>query len=64
MNTKLKLKIIEKYGSQAEFSTIVGEDESLVSRIVRERRTIDFNRQKKWADALGCKTEDIFVAGN
>ena len=34
MNINLKLKIIEKCGSQAEFSMLVKEDETVISRVI------------------------------
>jgi hypothetical protein len=56
----LKAKIIEKFESQAEFSMKVIEDESLISRVVQERRKLKPERQDAWAKILGCKTKDIF----
>jgi hypothetical protein len=60
MNNKLKFKIIEKFGSQAEFSSVVDEDESAISRIINGRRKLHHQRQRKWANALKCKVTDIF----
>ena len=60
MNKKLKLKIIEQFGSQAEFSTAVDEDESTISRIINGRRTLSAERQETWACVLKCKVNDIF----
>jgi hypothetical protein len=60
MNRKLKAKIIEKFGSQAEFSMKVPEDESIISRVVQERRKLNPERQDVWAIILGCKTKDLF----
>jgi hypothetical protein len=60
MNTKLKAKIIEKYGTQADFAQVIATDESIISRVVRGRRGLDANIQAQWAEVLNCKVEDIF----
>ena len=60
MNTKLKAKIIEKYGTQADFAQVIAADESIISRVVRGRRGLDANIQAQWAEVLNCKVEDIF----
>jgi len=61
VNKKLKLKIVERFGSQAEFSTRVAEDETVISRVILERRKLNPERQRIWAKSLGCKIEDIFT---
>lgn len=61
MNKKLKLKIIEQFDSQANFSQIIKTDESFVSRVVRNRRILSDEKKQKWADALDCKVGDIFI---
>ena len=45
INLILKLLILEKFGSQANFAQTVGADEGLVSRIVHGRRFLP--RKKK-----------------
>jgi len=60
MNKKLKARIIEKYGSQADFAQAIKTDETVVSRIVRGRRTLTPEIQKQWAKVLGCKPKDLF----
>lgn len=60
MNKYLKVKIVEVFGSQADFAQELGVDESLVSRIVRGRRQLPISKQVEWAKALGCSTQDIF----
>ena len=60
MNLKLKSKIVEKFESQANFAQVVKTDESIISRVVRGRRSLPVETQKKWADTLFCKPEDIF----
>jgi hypothetical protein len=61
LNLKLKARIIEKYGSQVDFSEAIKIDETLVSKVVRGRRTLDLEKQIVWADALQCKPKDIFA---
>ena len=60
MNKKLKLLIYEKFGSQAEFSMAVEEDESTISRAIRGRRKLNVEQKKKWAKALGCRPDELF----
>jgi plasmid maintenance system antidote protein VapI len=60
MNKILKAKIIEKYGSQADFAQAIKTDETIISRIIRGRRTLDSETQHTWARVLGCNAEDIF----
>lgn len=60
MNRKLKAKIVENFESQANFAQIIKIDESIISRIVRGRRTLPVEDQQKWAAALGCKAGELF----
>ena len=60
MNKKLKLRIIEIYGSQAEFSMRVPDEESIISRIINGRRGLSEERKALWAKVLKCKVGDIF----
>lgn len=54
MNRKLKAKIIEKFGSQADFAQEIQVDESIVSRIVRGRRVLSPEDQAIWCKVLDC----------
>ena len=60
MNANLRLRIIELYGSQADYSQEIGVSESLVSRVIRGRRKLDAVEQRRWAKALKCKPYQIF----
>ena len=60
MNRQLKLKIVERFGSQAKFSMAVKEDESTISRVLRGRRKLRPDDKNKWAKVLGCLPEDLF----
>lgn len=53
MNQFLKGKIVEKYGSQIEFARVLGEHESIVSRVVRGHRDLDPEERTRWANMLG-----------
>lgn len=63
MNRRLRLKIIERFGTQADFASKVKADETLVSRVIRGRRAISKEMRAAWADALRCAPEDIFENG-
>jgi hypothetical protein len=41
LNLPLKAKIIEKFGSQANFSEVINEPEPAISRTIRGRRKLD-----------------------
>jgi hypothetical protein len=61
MNWLLKQKILEEYGTQADFANAINTDETIVSRVVRGRRKLNPKIRKKWADVLRCKPKDIFA---
>jgi transcriptional regulator with XRE-family HTH domain len=61
MNLKLKAKIIEQFGTQADFGEAIGIDDSIISKIIRGRRTLNPDKQFEWARELGCKPKDIFA---
>ena len=54
MNKILKAKIIENFGTQADFAQEIKVDESIVSRIVRGRRVLSPEDQSKWVKVLNC----------
>ena len=60
MNLKLKLKIIEKFGGQWRFASIVNEHESTVSKVVRNQKILADEKKLLWAKALGCGVEEVF----
>jgi DNA-binding transcriptional regulator YdaS (Cro superfamily) len=60
MNRKLKARIIEVYGSQADFSEEIGVNETVVSRVIRGRSKLEPEKQVVWAKALKCSRKDIF----
>jgi plasmid maintenance system antidote protein VapI len=60
MNRKLKAKIVEMFGTQADFADVIDVDESLVSKIVRGRRELPEDTKQIWADTLGSEIAEIF----
>lgn len=60
MNRKLRIKIVEKFNTQADFAQAVGKDEALISRIVRGRRKLTNENKIEWAKKLDCRPEEIF----
>jgi len=59
-NKKLKLKIIEKYGSQVRFAYENKENESLVSKVIHGWCELDSERQIEWAEALKSTPAELF----
>jgi hypothetical protein len=59
-NKKLEKKIKAKYPSFISFAYVIGEHESLVSKVLNGWRTISEERQEIWAQALDCEAEEIF----
>ena len=62
MNLALKIAIIQKFGTQADFAMAIGEDESLVSKVIRERRVLASERQAAWAKILDVPINQIFIS--
>jgi transcriptional regulator with XRE-family HTH domain len=60
MNKRLKARIIEYYGTQADFAQFVKTNETVVSRVVRNRRILPLGLKRKWATALGCEVSELF----
>ena len=60
MNTILKAKIVEIFGTQSDFAKAINVSETIVSRVVRQRQKIKDCEQNTWAKILNCKPSDIF----
>ncbi len=60
MNKKLKAKIVERFGTQADFSQVIDTDESIVSRVVRGRRELSPEQKQEWATALNSDPSELF----
>lgn len=55
MNRKLKSKIVEEFGCQANFAQAMRLDESVISRVVNGRRSLSTEDAKRWSRVLNCK---------
>ncbi len=55
----LRARIIELFGTQADFASFIKADETLVSRIVNGRREIPESQRAAWAKALQTKDEEL-----
>jgi hypothetical protein len=62
-NLLLKAKIVERFGTQADFSKAIGKDPVFVSQVIRNRKVLNSNGRRTWARVLGCKM-DIFEMRN
>ena len=60
INGPLLLAIREQGYTQKEFSKIVGDDSSLISRVVNGHFNLDMARKIRWSKALKRKVEDLF----
>ena len=60
MNRKLKAKIFEVFGTQADFSLVVKVDEAKISKVVRGRRALSEDEQNRWAGLLGATPVELF----
>ena len=56
----LKSKIFLRFGTQADFAQAIGMDETLVSKIIRGRRTLAPDKQIIWAQALDSTPRELF----
>ena len=63
MNWKLKRKIIELYGTRTDFSKKAHIDEAIISKVVRSRKKLSKEEQKRWSKLLSCQPKDIFHIG-
>ena len=53
-NLDLKLQILMKFPSQADFAMAAGEHESKVSQVIRGRRKLSGKDATKWHKVLDC----------
>lgn len=59
MNFKLKARIVERFGSQWKFAQAVKDHESNISKVIRGRKRLKPEIQKRWAKVLGCEPEEL-----
>jgi len=60
VNRRLKAKIVERFGTQSDFSEAIKTQESTISRVVRGRRELNEEDKKAWAKALGAELAILF----
>jgi len=60
-NYKLKARIIELWGSQADFAEYLEVDESYISKIVRRRRELPRAEKVRWAKALEAEVNELWA---
>lgn len=57
--SKLRGRIVEKYGSQASFSKAVNNSLSYISQYLNGKKMLSQKTIDKWAAALEISSEDI-----
>ena len=60
VNAKLWAAIRERDLTQADFAKIVGDDPSIVSRVINGLWNLDEMRKVKYSKALKLKPDDLF----
>jgi transcriptional regulator with XRE-family HTH domain len=59
-NYPLKLRILERFGSQTNFSKRVSQSESTISRVLRGHRNLSAEERERWSQTLGCPSDHLF----
>ena len=59
-NMKLKLQIIKKFMTQADFAEALNVNEFIISKVVCGRRELPEKKKKLWAKTLDCNVNEIF----
>ena len=57
--SKLRGRIVEKYGSQTAFSEAVGNSVSFISQYMNGKKQLDQTTMDKWIDALQIPDDEI-----
>jgi len=63
-NNKVKARIIEYYGTQADFAVKLGIREPTVSRVVNGRIRLSDKDKKFWAKKLESPVDELFPTGS
>jgi transcriptional regulator with XRE-family HTH domain len=58
--SKLRGRIVEKYGSQSKFAEKVGCSLSFLSQYLNGKKKLDQPTIDKWVDALDIESSDIY----
>ena len=57
VNTKLKARILDVFGSQNRFAADLDVDKSMVSRVVHRHRNLPLEKKIIWASRLKVRPE-------
>jgi hypothetical protein len=60
MNRALKAMIVFRFGTQEDFAKAIGENPSIVSRVIRGRYTLSADKKSTWASTLQFEIKSIF----
>lgn len=60
INWRLKAKIADCFGNQANFAEELGTSEPLVSYVVRGRRELKSEEKRRWSRLLKCSPKEVF----
>ena len=60
MNINLKVAILKKFPTQADFAKQIGISETLLSRYIKERREVKPEIKRNMATELGVDVGEIF----
>lgn len=60
MNLKLKGKITERFNTGRNFGRVIKQDPAIISKVIHNRIDLPKEEQQRWADYLGCSTQEIF----
>jgi len=64
MNLVLKISILQKYQSQADFAQMVGIRDDALSRIIRGRRLPTDEEREKISQFLRIPAAELFSSGH
>ena len=54
MNRELRLEILKRFDTQADFAAKVGEHDTKVSMVLKGRRKLSSIQAEKWIKVLKC----------
>ena len=57
--SKLRGRIVEKYGSQSAFADAVGNSVSFISQYMNGKKQLDQTTMNKWIEALDIPDDEI-----
>jgi hypothetical protein len=60
MNKALRLKILERFDTQLEFSHELRVHPSTISSVIRGKTELTLQQQELWAEKLRCTVKEIF----